>query len=77
MIRNKIVCASIAGLIGFGGAAVATEADLPPNAKPGESLEAEIRGRVIVNAAGPWVDAIRALEAPSRDIRQETLLPIC
>ncbi len=31
---------------------------------PGETLGALVRGRVIVNAAGPWVDAIRALEAP-------------
>lgn len=30
----------------------------------GETLGAFVRGRVIVNAAGPWVDAIRALEAP-------------
>lgn len=30
----------------------------------GESQEAVVRGRVIVNAAGPWVDALRALEAP-------------
>ena len=29
----------------------------------GESLGAFVRGRVIVNAAGPWVDAIRALES--------------
>ncbi len=28
----------------------------------GENLGALVRGRVIVNAAGPWVDAIRALE---------------
>lgn len=28
----------------------------------GEMLGAFVRGRVIVNAAGPWVDAIRALE---------------
>jgi glycerol-3-phosphate dehydrogenase len=33
-------------------------------ALPGENLGAYVRGRVIVNAAGPWVDAIRALEAP-------------
>ncbi|MGH0036623.1 MAG: FAD-dependent oxidoreductase [Myxococcota bacterium] len=32
-------------------------------ALPGENLGAEIRGRVVVNAAGPWVDALRALEA--------------
>ncbi|MEM7138693.1 MAG: glycerol-3-phosphate dehydrogenase/oxidase [Myxococcota bacterium] len=36
---------------------------------PGESLEAIIRGRVIVNAAGPWVDALRAFESPSNDAR--------
>jgi len=36
---------------------------------PGESLEARVRARVVVNAAGPWVDAVRALEetgAPPR-----------
>jgi glycerol-3-phosphate dehydrogenase len=32
------------------------------SALDGESLGAFVRGRVIVNAAGPWVDAIRALE---------------
>ena len=35
----------------------------------GESLAAVIRGRMIVNAAGPWVDALRALEAPRDDAR--------
>jgi glycerol-3-phosphate dehydrogenase len=34
------------------------------SALDGEGLQAYVRGRVIVNAAGPWVDAIRALEAP-------------
>ncbi len=29
---------------------------------PGESEEAEVYARIIVNAAGPWVDAIRSLE---------------
>jgi len=29
---------------------------------PGETLEARVKARVVVNAAGPWVDAIRALE---------------
>lgn len=29
----------------------------------GESLQAIVRGRVIVNAAGPWVDVMRSLEA--------------
>ena len=29
---------------------------------PDESLAASVRGAVIVNAAGPWVDAVRALE---------------
>ncbi|MEM8607416.1 MAG: glycerol-3-phosphate dehydrogenase/oxidase [Myxococcota bacterium] len=36
---------------------------------PGESLEAVVKGRAIVNAAGPWVDALRALESPSNDAR--------
>ena len=35
----------------------------------GETLGAFVRGRVIVNAAGPWVDAIRALEAPGEKAR--------
>ncbi|MCP4036611.1 MAG: glycerol-3-phosphate dehydrogenase/oxidase [bacterium] len=34
-----------------------------------ETLGAFVRGRVIVNAAGPWVDAIRALEAPNQQAR--------
>ncbi len=29
---------------------------------PGESEEVEVRARVVVNAAGPWVDAVRLLE---------------
>jgi glycerol-3-phosphate dehydrogenase len=35
----------------------------------GESLAAVIRGRMIVNAAGPWVDALRTLEAPRDEAR--------
>jgi len=35
----------------------------------GESLGAFVRGRVLVNAAGPWVDAIRALEVPEEPPR--------
>ena len=31
----------------------------------GECLGASIRGRVVVNAAGPWVDAVRKLEDPA------------
>lgn len=31
-------------------------------ALPGEDLGATVRARVVVNAAGPWVDAVRALE---------------
>lgn len=34
-------------------------------ALPGEQLGAEIRARAVVNAAGPWLDAVRALEAAS------------
>ena len=35
----------------------------------GETLGAFVRARMIVNAAGPWVDAIRALEAPDEKPR--------
>jgi glycerol-3-phosphate dehydrogenase len=38
-------------------------------ALPGESLGATARGTVIVNAAGPWVDAIRAMEDPTAPAR--------
>ena len=31
-------------------------------ALPGESLSASVKGRLVVNAAGPWVDALRAQE---------------
>jgi glycerol-3-phosphate dehydrogenase len=34
---------------------------------PGEDEEVEVRARVIVNAAGPWVDAIRLLENPEAE----------
>ncbi len=36
---------------------------------PNEHREVAIRGRMIVNAAGPWVDAIRALEDGEADSR--------
>jgi len=36
---------------------------------PEETYQAFVRGRVIVNAAGPWVDAMRALEAPEEKSR--------
>ena len=39
------------------------------SALEGESLGALVRGRVIVNAAGPWVDAIRALETKDEEPR--------
>ncbi len=42
-----------------GGRAVAVGCK---SAIEGESMGAVVRGRAIVNAAGPWVDAIRALE---------------
>ncbi len=32
---------------------------------PGEELQAVARTRMVVNAAGPWVDAVRALEEPA------------
>ncbi len=31
-------------------------------ALPGESLRARVKGRLVINAAGPWVDALRAQE---------------
>ncbi len=34
---------------------------------PGEEEEVEVRARVVVNAAGPWVDAIRLLEDPEAE----------
>jgi glycerol-3-phosphate dehydrogenase len=39
------------------------------SALDGETLGAEVRGRVVVNAAGPWVDALRALESPDESPR--------
>ncbi len=36
---------------------------------PGEDLAARARTRLVVNAAGPWVDAVRALEAPDDPAR--------
>lgn len=39
------------------------------SALPHESHEADIRARIIVNAAGPWVDALRRLEDESADAK--------
>jgi glycerol-3-phosphate dehydrogenase len=36
---------------------------------PGETLGARVRARIVVNAAGPWVDAVRALEEPGAPTR--------
>jgi glycerol-3-phosphate dehydrogenase len=36
---------------------------------PGAERAARVRAKVFVNAAGPWVDAVRALEAPAADRR--------
>jgi glycerol-3-phosphate dehydrogenase len=38
-------------------------------ALPGENYAAVVRGRAIVNAAGPWVDAIRSLESTQEPAR--------
>lgn len=38
-------------------------------ALPGEDLGATVRARAVVNAAGPWVDAVRALEDVRRPER--------
>ena len=37
--------------------------------EPGMSAFAEVRARVVVNATGPWADAVRRLEAPDADAR--------
>lgn len=36
---------------------------------PGENQGARIRARLVINAAGPWVDAVRRLEAPGEPER--------
>ena len=49
------------------GRAVALEvADTLPG---GEARRARVRAKVIVNAAGPWVDALRALESGGADVK--------
>jgi len=54
--------APVAGIVTEGGRAAGVECR---GSLPGESLGAVLRGRAIVNAAGPWVDAVRALEDTS------------
>lgn len=54
--------APVFGIVSEGGRAVGVECR---GSLPGESLGAVLRGRAIVNAAGPWVDAVRALEEDS------------
>lgn len=53
-------------LVGSNGRANGVEVvgALPGEAAPGAALSAIARTRMVVNAAGPWVDAVRALEAP-------------
>lgn len=41
----------------------ATAIDVTDSLPGGEARRARVRARVIVNAAGPWVDAVRALES--------------
>jgi glycerol-3-phosphate dehydrogenase len=59
--------ARVEAIVTAGGRAVALDmADTLPG---GEARRVRLRARVIVNAAGPWVDAVRALEdgaAPPR-----------
>ncbi len=50
-----------------GGKAVGL--DISDTLPGGEARRTRVRARVIVNAAGPWVDAVRALEAPDADSR--------
>ena len=51
--------APVVRIVTQGGRATGVECR---SALPGEDLGAEISARMIVNAAGPWVDAVRALE---------------
>ncbi|MEZ5382014.1 MAG: glycerol-3-phosphate dehydrogenase/oxidase [Microthrixaceae bacterium] len=63
---DVLTYAPVTTIVVSGGRAVAAECT---GALPGESLSATVRARQIVNAAGPWVDAVRALEddaAPPR-----------
>ena len=39
------------------------------SALPGENLDARVRAKLVVNAAGAWVDQVRALEAGEGDTR--------
>ena len=54
-------CAAEAIVIENGRATAVTVRDTRPGAP---ERTARLAGRMIVNAAGPWVDAVRALEAP-------------
>ncbi|QUD88716.1 glycerol-3-phosphate dehydrogenase/oxidase [Phenylobacterium montanum] len=45
------------------------EAAICRSSLPGETLQARVRGRVIVNAAGPWVDGVRRMEEAGADQR--------
>lgn len=49
-------------IVGSNGRAAGVEV---AGALPGEDLRAVLRTRVVVNAAGPWVDAVRELEEPA------------
>jgi glycerol-3-phosphate dehydrogenase len=47
----------------------ATGLDVADTLPAGEARRARLSARMIVNAAGPWVDAIRALEEPGAGVR--------
>lgn len=47
----------------------ATALDVADTLPGGEARRARVRARVIVNAAGPWVDAVRALESAAATSR--------
>ena len=53
--------APVVRIISQGGQASGVECR---GALPGETLGATVSARTVVNAAGPWVDAVRSLEAP-------------
>jgi glycerol-3-phosphate dehydrogenase len=61
-----VTYAPVKEILTEGGVAIGVRCE---SALDGEGLGALVRGRVIVNAAGPWVDEIRGLESRSNTPR--------
>ncbi len=58
--------APVVSILTEGGKASGVEVD---DGLTGDKARARVHGRLIINAAGPWVDAIRSLEDPGADVR--------